>query len=77
MSRVPQAEFDRARSWRTEAGLTVQQIADATGFSPESVYKFESRVYQTPAYAWLRYKRACGDLDAELNGRKKGEVFAW
>lgn len=84
-------EFVRAREWRMRNSLTPQQLSDAIGFSPEMVYKHErighpegavGRPRQHEAtipkdWAWLRYKRACGDLDAELNGREKGRVFEW
>jgi hypothetical protein len=81
-------EPEQAKAWRERLGLTQQQLAEVTGYSRESVHWFEKgcrppRPKQdtggTPHEPWvfLRYKRACGDLDAELNGREKGRVFAW
>lgn len=86
------AEATRAREWRLRNELTPQQLADAIGFSPEIVYRHERlagfdvegagrpRLHEEKApkpWVWLRYKRACGDLDAELHGRKKGSTFQW
>lgn len=85
-------EFGRARDWRIRNEMSPQQLADAIGYSPEVVYSHERlsgfdiegagrprhRAVKLPKeWAWLRYKRACGDLDAELNGRKKGRTFSW
>ena len=84
-------EFDRAQEWRIRNELTIARLAEAIGYSPEALYLFErrssapqptGRPRQLPdpeikPWVWLRYKRACGDLDAELNGRKKGKVFSW
>ena len=85
-------EAIKARDWRLRNELTPAQLADAIGFSIEVVYRHERlggfehkgagrpRVHEEKApkpWAWLHYKRACGDLDAELNGRKKGATFQW
>ena len=90
---IPKIEFERAREWRLRLGLTPQQLSEAIGFSPEIVYNYERIATPQPdgvrgrprtrkagpvnEFAWIRYKRACGDLDAELHGRKKGVTFAW
>lgn len=83
MSQTKSAEFQKAKAWRVRIDLSVQQLSDAIGFSPEAVYLFErgavppGRTKPIQPWTWLRYKRACGDLDAELFGRKKGETFQW
>lgn len=89
---ISKAEFEKARAWRLRVKLTQRQLADATGFSPEMIYKYD-RMAAPPSpgrgrprtrkpeainvHAWLRYKRVCGDLDAEMNGRKRGVSFNW
>lgn len=84
-------EFTAARDWRIRNELTVDRLSEAIGYAPEVIYAHErlgryepntgrprSRKVEPPKpWAWQRYKRACGDLDAELNGREKGKVFAW
>ena len=77
------SEFARAKAWREKLGMTPQQLGDALGYSIETIYLMErgavpkGRTKPIQPWTWLRYKRACGDLDAELNGRKKGRVFGW
>ena len=83
MTQVSKAEFERARNWRCRRTLTPKQLSDAIGYSVESIYLFErgavpaGRLKPIQPWTWLRYKRACGDLDAELFGRAKGKSFAW
>ena len=83
MSAVPQIEFKKAKAWRERRGLTVQQLSESIGYSAESIYLNErgavpkGRTKPIQPWTWLRYKRACGDLNAELFGRKKGETFQW
>lgn len=86
------AEFIKARDWRVRNELSINQLSEAVGFSPEVIYAHERqgkpelivgrprtrKKERAPTeFAWLRYKRVCGDLDAELNGRAKGKVFSW
>lgn len=85
------SEHAKARAWRERNGMTPEQLAHQTGYTRVSVYWFERG--ETPPQRnvksgnaddrdhkpWVlqRYKRACGDLDAELHGRKRGVKFAW
>lgn len=84
-------EFNKAKAWRETLGLTPEQLAEKIGYTRMSIYWFERG--ETPPnrnaksgngndrthkpWVWMRYKRACGDYDAEINGRKKGEKFKW
>lgn len=85
-------EYTKAREWRIRNKLSVDQLSAAIGYAPEVIYAHErhgsppsegrgrprSRKVKPPTeFAWLRYKRVCGDLDAEMRGRKKGNVFSW
>lgn len=85
------AEHKKARAWRERLGLTPEQLATQLGYTRMSIYWFERG--ETPPnrnaksgnagdrsikpWIWQRYKRTCGDLDAELFGRKKGSKFEW
>jgi transcriptional regulator with XRE-family HTH domain len=85
------SEHEQARAWRERIGLTAEQLADRTGYTRQAIYWFERG--ETPPmrnaksgnaadrrhkpWVWLRYKRACGDVDAEMFGRKKGAAFSW
>jgi len=75
IKRSPKAEA--ARKWREKVALTPQQLAEATGYSPEAIYQYE-RGYRADGaklseYAWQRYMMACAGVEAELKGRK----FSW
>jgi len=84
-------EHEKARAWRVRLGLSPEELAEHIGYTRMSIYWFERG--QTPPnrnaksgnaadraikpWVWLRYKRACGDLDAQIRGRKKGVRFDW
>lgn len=84
-------EHQKARAWRESLGLSAEQLAEQIGYTRMSIYWFERG--ETPPnrnaksgnaadreikpWVLLRYRRACGDLDAQLRGRKKGKEFAW
>ena len=83
---IKAAEFKAARAWLTALGLTQRELARRTGYAPETINWFlkgmtpparngEDRAIKP--WVWLRWKRACGDVAAEIGGRKKGEVFGW
>lgn len=81
----------KAKAWRLRLGLTTEQLEQLTGYTAITIYWFERG--ETPPkrnakggnandrahkeWVWLRYQRACGDVDAEINGRVKGEKFKW
>ena len=82
---------EKAKAWRIKRGLTPEQLETATGYSAIAIYWFERG--ETPPqrnakggnasnreikeWVWKRWERACGDVDAEIVGRKKGQAFAW
>lgn len=74
-------EFEKARRWREKAGLTVDQLAEKTGYSREAIYLFEKGFtyngrtardkIKTKALSdsvWHRYRMACAGVRAALNG---------
>lgn len=81
----------KAKAWRLRLGLAPDQLERLTGYTAITIYWFERG--ETPPrrnakggnetdrehkeWVWLRYQRACGDVDAEINGRVKGEKFKW
>ena len=70
--KVPsKAEIERARQWREALGLSVDQLADLTGWCRASIFRFEAGVSFTAggkqrigARAWHRWKLACSGLNA-------------
>jgi len=78
----PILEHEKAAAWRRARGLSQAQLGKLTGFSPSAVYWMEKgATANRPGYpsrpvrdwVWLRYRRACQGVDAELNGRQ----FNW
>jgi transcriptional regulator with XRE-family HTH domain len=81
----------KAKAWRLRLGLTSEQLEKLTGYTAITIYWFERG--ETPPrrndkggnandrrikdWVFQRYERACGDVDAEINGRVKGEKFKW
>ena len=57
------SEHAKAKAWRNRLGLTLDQLADMTGYSREAVFLFErganSKGAPHAAHAWKRYKLAC------------------
>lgn len=79
------SEFERAKEWRIRMGYSPRTLGPLIGTTFATIYSFErgkanalakSKLAPTEE-VWLRYKRSCGDLDAEMNGRKKGVAFDW
>jgi len=79
-------EHVKASDWRIRHELSQKELGERIGYNRTTISWFEiGRNAPTPnrkgtrikAEVWQRYKRACGDLDAELNGRKAGERFDW
>ena len=80
-------EFEKAKRWREKAGLTVEELAERTGYSKESIYLFEKgftyngrteklgKIKTKPLdkQVWHRYRMACAGVRAALNG----SVFNW
>lgn len=81
----------KATAWRIRLGFTAAELAERTGYTEITIYWFERG--ETPPkrnakggnsddraikpWVWCRWQRACGDVDAEINGRKAGEKFKW
>lgn len=72
-------EYEKAKQWRENLGLSVVQLAEKTGYSVESIYEFErglksgSRAEIKP-WIWHRYRLLCAGLTAEI---KNNKPFAW
>jgi DNA-binding XRE family transcriptional regulator len=69
-------EFDAARAWRLARGLSVDQLAELTGYARETIYVYERGGHQNQPiqpWVWLRYKSSCAGVEAELQGSK----FEW
>lgn len=62
-------DFARARSWRKSRGLSVAQLAEATGYSVQSIYHFETGrgSHRRPIadWAWQRYKMVCAGVELQ------------
>ena len=83
----------KSKAWRVARGLSQKQLAELTGYTEITIYWFErgetpprTKAHSAGSNAgdrrikewvWRRWQRACGDVDAELVGRKAGEKFAW
>lgn len=78
---VTQNERQRAKHWRESHGWTFDALAELTGFGPRIIRWYEigldTRNLPLKPWLWHRYKRICGDIDAEIHGRKKGKAFDW
>ena len=79
-------EHEKAKRWREKTGLTVEQLAEKTGYSKESIYLFEKgftyngrtardKIKTRPLddRVWHRYRMACAGVRAALNG----STFNW
>lgn len=82
-------EHQKAKEWRKQRGLTLDELANLTGYASITIYWMERG--QTPprtytdgkapqrsshikAWIWRRYKLACAGVEAQLH---QGEVFDW
>jgi transcriptional regulator with XRE-family HTH domain len=81
-------EHEKARAWREARNLTVERLAELSGYSTVSIYWFErgltppmrnakgghARDRAHKPWVFLRYKLACGAVDRML---KTGKSFDW
>lgn len=75
-------EVRRAVQWRERAGLSVDQLADLTGYATITVYWFEKgqrppnrgKDREIAEWVWRRYKMACGCVAAQIASRRE---FDW
>lgn len=77
-------EAARAVWWRNNrAKMDVQQLADITGYSPQSIYLMEKGITSTGApvkpWAWQRYKMCCAGVELYLSSCAAGQakLFNW
>lgn len=78
-TRVPSTpQGIQAREWREAHKITVQDLADLTGYSVASIYQFERGVDgngEPPSeWSWQRYRLCCGAIAHQL---KTGKEFQW
>lgn len=81
-------ESEKARAWRESHGLSVDELAEKSGYSRETIYMFERGSNNIPARrtrlkarkgeisdaTWHRYRMACAGVDGEIGAKKK---FRW
>lgn len=84
-------EHQKAKAWRERLEMSPEELAEKVGYTRMSIYWFErgetppnrnaksgnAADRQIKPWVMQRYRRACGDLDAEMRGRKKGVKFEW
>ena len=71
------SQHKQAKAWREKVGLTVADLADMSGYSPEAIYTFErgSRYDgKHSEWAWHRYRMACAAVEQQV---KTGRAFEW
>jgi transcriptional regulator with XRE-family HTH domain len=70
-------EYEQAKAWRVAKGLSLDDLADLTGYSRTSILWFERGALpsgkEINKFAWHRYKRICQAIDADLNP----VLFGW
>ena len=76
--------FEKAKAWRKRNNLTIPALAEMTGYGPRAIMWMEkglsppneSRKKPAPVndWVWLRFKRMCQGVDAEL---RTGQKFDW
>lgn len=71
-------QHEKARRWRKERGLSVKQLAELSGWTPEAIYLFERGITHkgepVNEWVWLRWKMVCAGIDAQL---RSGVKFDW
>ena len=77
------SEHERARSWREARGLSRDQLADATGYAPVTVYWMEQglspprpgkKSRAVKPWVFQRFKMACAGVEYRL---RAGKPFNW
>ena len=77
-------EHDKAKAWRQAHNLSVQALADLTGYAVPTIYWMERGATppnknskapgKIPWYIWKRYKMICAGVEAQLQA---GKTFDW
>lgn len=81
-------EHTKARQWREARGLTMQQLADLTGYAQPTLWWFEKGMTPPKRLAksgnardrsidpnvWNRFRLVCSGVDRQL---RSGKEFDW
>ena len=73
-------EHNKAREWRKLRGLSIEQLAELSGYSIHAIYKMEqdraSRQGggKITSWVWQRYRNVCAGIDAQI---RSGVDFKW
>jgi transcriptional regulator with XRE-family HTH domain len=71
---------EQAKAWRVKRKLTLDQLAELTGYSVPAIRKFEAGSRNKQAgekhseWTIQRYRMACAGAEAQL---RTGKEFAW
>lgn len=71
---------EQAKAWRLKRKLSLDQLAELTGYSVPAIRKFESGARNKQAgeghseWAMQRYRMACAGAEAQL---RTGRAFGW
>jgi DNA-binding XRE family transcriptional regulator len=72
--------YERAKAWRQRLSLSVDELAELTGYTKQAIWKFEAgarnikRKEPHSEWTWQRYQMACAGAAAQL---KSGRAFEW
>jgi hypothetical protein len=86
MKPISKAELQRAQDWRNARNLTMQQLAELTGYSASNICRFEGGVipasqtqpeHPVTPKAFRRYKMICLAVDMLFRAGKKVEDWQW
>lgn len=78
-------EYTKAKAWRESLRLSIQELAEHTGYSPEAIRWFERGITPTHGkgndkdrrikeWVWKRYKIACCGVAWQRRTKKE---FNW
>ena len=77
-------EHEKAKRWLEKVGLTVDDLADMTGYGRRSVYWMlrgesppngtRSKPAKVAPWVWQRFKMACAGAQAQI---QSSEEFDW
>ena len=76
-------EYEKAKAWRRKRKLTIDQLAQLTGYGPRSIIWFEqglsppnaqSNARPVADWVWHRYRMMCAGVEAQI---RSGRQFDW
>ena len=77
-------EFEKAKMWRQKRKLTVDRLAELTGYGPRSIIWFEQGLSPPNAqsrkarpvqpWVWHRYRMMCAGVERQLQTKRE---FDW